>query len=92
MSQSLFDKVAGLGSATLFKKTPTLVFCCEFYENFKNNSFTEHTRVTASVMKLNFLNEIKLYLCKKIQFKSTTIKLEHMLQKQSKLFTFKKFA
>ena len=46
--QSLYNKVAGLRPAILLKKTPALVFPCEFYEVSKNNFFTEHLRATAS--------------------------------------------
>ena len=43
-----FNKVAGLRSATLFKKeTPTLTFSCEFCEIFNNTFLTEHLRASA---------------------------------------------
>ena len=41
----LFNKDA---SNFIKKETPTLVFSCEFYENFKNPFFTEHLRTIAS--------------------------------------------
>ena len=45
MSESLFNKVAGL----LLKWTPTQVFSCEISEkSFKNTYFEEHLRTTAS--------------------------------------------
>ena len=39
-----------LGETSNFikKNTLALVLSCEFRENFKNNFFTEHLRVTAS--------------------------------------------
>ena len=43
-----FNKVAGLRSATLFKKTVAQVFTCEFCKIFKNTFFTGHLRRTAS--------------------------------------------
>ena len=48
--ESLFNKVASLGPATLLKKTPTYVFSCKYYEIFKNTYFEEHLRTAASVM------------------------------------------
>ena len=35
-------------TGALFKKTPTQVFSCEIFENFKNTYFEEHVRTTAS--------------------------------------------
>ena len=32
---------------TLSEKTPTQVFSCEIFENFKNSYFEEHLRTTA---------------------------------------------
>ena len=32
---------------SLLEKTPTQVFCCEIFENFKNTYFEEHLRTTA---------------------------------------------
>ena len=43
--------------STLFTKTPTQVFSCEFCEIFKNICFVEHQRIANSV----FFN-IKSYL------------------------------
>ena len=40
-------KTAVLESVTLFKKTPTEVFSCEIFENFKNTYFEEHLQTTA---------------------------------------------
>ena len=41
-------------STILSKKTPTLMFCCEYWEIFKNTYFEEHLRTTASYfMKKN---------------------------------------
>ena len=55
--QSLvFNKVAGLRSATLLKKeTLAQVFSCEFCEIFKNTFFTEHIWTTASVYTILLL-------------------------------------
>ena len=51
LCQSLFfNKVAGLGPATLLKKVLAQVFSCEFCEIFKNTFFTEHVRATAPMM------------------------------------------
>ena len=51
MSESLFNKVAGLRPATLLKtcnfikkETQRKVFSCEFCEIFKNTFFIEHLR------------------------------------------------
>ena len=42
---------SGLRPATFFKKeTRTQVFSCEFCESSENTFFTEHLRVTASVL------------------------------------------
>ena len=51
LRQSLsFNKVAGLRSATLFKKKILAqVFSCQFCEIFMNTFFTEHLWTTASV-------------------------------------------
>ena len=46
-SVSFFNKVAGLGTEILLKKTLAQVFYCEFCKSFKNNFFTEHLRSTA---------------------------------------------
>ena len=43
-----FIKVAGLTLGSLLKKRLAHVFSCEFYKIFKNISFTEHLRATAS--------------------------------------------
>ena len=53
---SFFNKVAGLSSATLFKKeTLVQVFSCEFCEISKNTFFTEHLWTTAYVLELDYL-------------------------------------
>ena len=44
----LFNKVAGLRTASLLKKTLAQVFSCEFWEIFKNNYFEKHLRMVAS--------------------------------------------
>ena len=44
MSESLFDKVAGLKPATLLKKeTLTQVFSCEFFAKFLRIPFLQNT-------------------------------------------------
>ena len=44
----LFNKLAGLRTATLLKKKPWHVFSCEFCAISKNILFTEHLWATAS--------------------------------------------
>ena len=52
MGQSLFfNKVAGLRTAILFKKSLAQVLSCRFLQNFKNTFFTEHFRATVSVFR-----------------------------------------
>ena len=46
MSESLFNKVAGLHLASLLKKTLVQVFSCEVCKTF----FTEHLRKAAPVL------------------------------------------
>ena len=49
---SLFDKIAGLRPK---KESPTQAVSCEFCGNFKNTFFTEHLRVTASDVSIEFM-------------------------------------
>ena len=46
--QSLFSKIAGLGTATLLKETPTQVFSGEICKTFKNNFFYRTSPVATS--------------------------------------------
>ena len=39
---SLFNKVARLGVQLFLKETPTQVFSCKIFENFKNSFFIKH--------------------------------------------------
>ena len=48
MLEFLFNKVLGLRPLTLSEKTPTQVFSCEDFENFKNTYFEKHLGTTAS--------------------------------------------
>ena len=49
--QSLFfNKVAGLNLQIIKKETVTQVFSYEYCESFDKNLFTEHLRVTASIL------------------------------------------
>ena len=50
-----FNKVAGLRSATLLKKTLTQVFSCEFCKIFRNTFFTEHLWTTAPKLESNII-------------------------------------
>ena len=43
-----FNKLAGLGAATLLKKKLTLLFSCEFCKISKNTLFIEHLCMTTS--------------------------------------------
>ena len=43
--ESAFNKVM---LATLFKKTPTQVFSCEFFETIKGNVYTKYLRLSAA--------------------------------------------
>ena len=56
MLQPIFDKVAGLQSATLLKKTPAQVFSSEFCETF----FKEHLRAATSIFLTVFFFLSKL--------------------------------
>ena len=74
MPESLFNKVAGLRSATLLRKRLLAqMFPCEFCEIFKNTSFTEHLWGNASEKSNTHgfsLKDLKLmnnYLSKKNQ-------------------------
>ena len=49
--ESLFNKVSDL------QETPTLVFSCEYCENFKNSFIYRTTPVAASVYGLNTMQE-----------------------------------
>ena len=49
VSKSLFTKVTGLKSATLYKKTSIQILFHDFCEIFKNTFLTEHIQVTTSV-------------------------------------------
>ena len=50
LCQSLFfNKVAGLGVVTLFRKRLAQVFPCEFSEISKNTFFTEHLLTTVFI-------------------------------------------
>ena len=49
---SFFDKVAGC-NFIVKKETPMQMFSCEFFETFKNTSFTEHLQTTASIHTKN---------------------------------------
>ena len=53
LGQSLsFNKAAGIRTVTLFKKeTLAQAFSCEFCEIFKNTSFAENLRTTASEIR-----------------------------------------
>ena len=48
MLESLFNKVEGFRSATLFKRTPTQMFSREICESFKNVFFLRTPPVAAS--------------------------------------------
>ena len=51
--KSLFNKVAGLKVCNFFKKeTPTQLFSCKYWENFKNTHFEKDLRTTASVSRI----------------------------------------
>ena len=49
MSESLFDKVAGLRPVTLIKETLANVFSCEICEILKNTFFHRTPQVAASL-------------------------------------------
>ena len=50
VQETFFDKVLGLRSLNLLKKTPTQVFSYEFWKIFKNTFFYRASSVTASVV------------------------------------------
>ena len=60
LCQSLFfNKVAGLGLATLLKKRLAQMFSFEFRKIFKKTFFIEHLWMTASV--INYLTIVMMY-------------------------------
>ena len=50
MAESLFNKIAGLRPATLFKKRLAQVFSCEFCEISMNTFFYRTPLVAASIL------------------------------------------
>ena len=55
-AESFFNKVAGLGPASLLKRDLTQVLSCEYFEIFKNIYFEEYLRTAVSIRAM-----LKLY-------------------------------